>query len=137
MEEQRERRVIRIEDAMGPPDLPAIEASEPLREAYARLTLSTAGDVLVHIGAGRWSVTTNGALQQLIEEGKGELTVATLFRDSELPHFYPDQPLHFALSYLYEWPAIPIVHRANPQKLEGVLKLADALRAYRAASPRT
>jgi CIC family chloride channel protein len=139
MEEQRELRVIRIEDAMGPPDLPAIEAGERLRDAYARLTSSTSGNVLVHIGAGRWGVTTMEALQQFLHDGKGELTLATLFRDSELPHFYPDQPLHFALSHLYEWPALPIVHRANPQQLEGVLRLADALRAYRSPShsPRT
>jgi hypothetical protein len=94
-------------------------------------------NVLVHIGGGRWAATTGSALQRFMDDGKGELSLADLFRDAELPHFYPDQPLHFALSQLYEWPAIPIVHRADPQKLEGVLTLPDALRAYRALSARS
>jgi hypothetical protein len=35
---------------------------------------------------------------------------------------------------LNEYPPIPILHRADPGNLEGVLSLEDALRAYRRVS---
>ncbi len=48
-----------------------------------------------------------------------------------LPIVHPDQPLEEALRVLDNWPALPVVSRANLRKLEGVISLSDILEAYR------
>ncbi len=48
-----------------------------------------------------------------------------------VPQLYPDQPLDEALRIIGDWPLLPVVNRANVEKLEGVLSLDDILRKYR------
>ncbi len=38
------------------------------------------------------------------------------------------------MRYVYDWPLLPVVHRADLSRLEGVITLDDILRAYRRAS---
>ncbi len=51
----------------------------------------------------------------------------------ELPYLHPDHPLDTALRLIGEWPLLPVVHRANSQRLLGVVSLDDVMRAYRGA----
>jgi CBS domain-containing protein len=48
-----------------------------------------------------------------------------------LPYLFRDQTLAEALQVIGDWPLLPVVSRANLGKLEGVLTLADTLRAFR------
>ena len=43
--------------------------------------------------------------------------------------------LDTALRYIYDWPLLPVVHRADFGRLEGVITMPDILRAYRKAGP--
>jgi hypothetical protein len=48
-----------------------------------------------------------------------------------VPPLHPDQLLAWSLRPLDRWPVVPVVHRANPEKLEGVLTLRGVLDCYR------
>jgi CBS domain-containing protein len=52
---------------------------------------------------------------------------------AEIPYLHPDHPLDTALRLIGEWPLLPVVHRANSQRLLGVVSLGDVMRAYRGA----
>ena len=47
---------------------------------------------------------------------------------------HPDHPLDTAIRYIYDWLVLPVVHRANPSQLLGVVSLPDVLSAYRSKS---
>jgi CBS domain-containing protein len=47
------------------------------------------------------------------------------------PALHPDQTLEEALHSIQEWAILPVVNRADLQRLEGVLALEDVLAAYR------
>ena len=53
---------------------------------------------------------------------------------SPVPHLHPDHTLDTALRYIYDWPLLPVVHRADFSRLEGVITMPDILRAYRQAA---
>lgn len=69
------------------------------------------------------------------------VTVATIMKrargpdgsqSTELPHVHPDQPLGQALARMGDTGhnTLPVVSRANPRTLVGVVTLSDVLRAY-------
>jgi CBS domain-containing protein len=43
------------------------------------------------------------------------------------PYLYPDQSIDFALRVLRHHPVVPVVHRADPGRLVGMLALDDVL----------
>ena len=56
-------------------------------------------------------------------------------RVQELPHLHPDQSLDMAMRRIGDWPLLPVVHRADGNKLVGVVSLADILETYRKRGP--
>jgi CBS domain-containing protein len=50
-----------------------------------------------------------------------------------VPTVYPDQPLVSALRHLSDWPVLPVVHRVETHRLEGIITLADVLNVLRNA----
>jgi len=51
-----------------------------------------------------------------------------------LPLVFPDESLEEALRWAGDWPVLPVVNRADLGKLEGILTLADILKAFRTAA---
>jgi hypothetical protein len=49
------------------------------------------------------------------------------------PYLYPDQSTATALRVLRGRPFVPVIHRADPTRLEGALALDDVLRAVAGA----
>ena len=48
-----------------------------------------------------------------------------------MPFVFRDMSLEEALHWAGDWPALPVLNRADLSKLEGVLTLEDILRAFR------
>ncbi len=132
MEEQREQTVLRVEDAMRPPSTPVLEGDELVIAAFKRIERSDSHALLVRERPSGWRTTSRGELERLLREGKGEMTVSSALRGPRVPHLHPDFPLETALHYVYDWPIVPVVHRADLQRLLGVVTLADTMAVYRA-----
>ena len=64
-------------------------------------------------------------------EGKGELSLNSLFTARQVAYLHPDHSLDMALRYVDRWPLIPVVSRVDFRKLEGVVSQQDVLRRYR------
>jgi predicted transcriptional regulator len=76
-----------------------------------------------------------------LDQGRLDMTVARLMqiarrsdgeRSVDLPHVHNDQPLSRALARMRDngHKVLPVVSRANPRIMLGVVTLADILKAY-------
>jgi CIC family chloride channel protein len=124
LEESREETILRVEDAMLP--VPAIILSaQDYVDANARRIQNSADAIfLVRMHPSHpsgWTTVSRDQLQRLFQEGKGELTLASVIPSQSLPSLYPDLALDAALRYVNVHPLVPVVNRANARKLEGVI----------------
>jgi chloride channel protein, CIC family len=132
MEQMREAAVHRVEQAMIPEATFALSATDTVRDAVTRAQTARNGSVLVQARPGAWATVSTDALRTLEEEGKGELALGSILGVAEpLPSVYPDQTLDIALKLIADYPYLPVVHRANPSRLVGVIGMKEILGAYR------
>ena len=83
--------------------------------------------------ASGWRSVTAETLKRLVGEGKGEMTLGSALVTPPLPYLHPDHTLETALRYVYQVPFVPVVHRADFGKLEGVVSRDEVLEKYRIA----
>jgi CBS domain-containing protein len=75
---------------------------------------------------------TRETLECAFVDGRKEQPLKDLVETLHLPHLHTDHPLHLALERMskYHLDLLPVLHRANIHRLEGVVTLADVLNAY-------
>ena len=130
LEEEREVPLLRVEDAMRPPVGQILKANMPLREAQERVQGSSQEFFVVDLGGEDWAGISRAKLLDLIPNSEVRLSQVVT---GTIPYLHPDHPLDTALRVMGEWPLLPVVHRANLQRLLGVVSLDDVMRAYRGA----
>jgi CIC family chloride channel protein len=137
MEEERELAVLRVEDAMHPSAAPVLDTQETVAEAVESARQAKEEVLLVRHYPSGWSLLGKEAVLAMSDGTPGETPLGTLVGQPYLPQIHPDHPLDTAMRYVYDWPLLPVVHRADFSRLEGVITLDDILRAYRRASKET
>jgi len=126
LEEDRERAVLRVEDAMRPPTPQVALRLEAL--PAPELVEGLSGDFfLVQDRKGYWGGMSKARLLDVASDQVSDADA----RVQELPHLHPDHSLDIAMRRIGDWPLLPVVHRADGNKLVGVLSLADILETYR------
>jgi len=130
MEEQREERILRVEDAMQPAPLLVLESTETVEQARHRIAKAEADLFLVRLDPSGWSSITQEALARFAGEGKGELTLGSVLQGERLPYLHPDLPLETALRYVHRAALVPVVNRADFRKLEGIVSRDAVLNKY-------
>jgi chloride channel protein, CIC family len=131
LEEQREEAILRVEDAMQPPAGHVLDAEGTVENAYHKLQQSEDGIFLLRHSPSGWSSVTKDVITKLRGEGKGQLTLGSSLPTQRLPILHPDLPLEVALRYVHAAPILPVVHRADFRKLEGVISQQDVLNRYK------
>jgi chloride channel protein, CIC family len=131
LEELREQTVLRIEDAMKPPSAPVLNAEDSVEQAFRRVQDSKTEVFLVRMSPSGWSSLSQDVLKRLFGEGKGETSLGSNLARKQLPCLYPDLPLDIALRYVQDFPLVPVVNRADPRKLEGLITREHVFRKYR------
>jgi CIC family chloride channel protein len=130
IEEQRERVNLRVEDAMRIPAEDAQREGESFEQAARRAIATKKGNFLVRLTSGEWALIEPGTLEQLAATPAAPISEEHL-DTRRPPALHPDQTLEEALHSIQEWAILPVVNRADLQRLEGVLALEDVLAAYR------
>lgn len=130
LEEEREMQQLRVEDAMRPAVGQTLTGDMKVRDALQRVQGSAQEFFLVGMDGDEWRGVNRTEL--LAMPGDSEEPLRSVLRTT-IPHVHPDYPLDTALRVMGSWPLVPVVHRANFQKLLGVLSLDDVVRAYRGA----
>ena len=134
MEEQREEGTLRVEDAMRPASRAVLdtvlEAHDSLDQVLQRWDAKLPEVRLVRLDPTGWSIITRQALEIMVKEGKGNLTLGSALSGRQILFLHPDNPLETALRYVDRWPLLPVVNRADFRKLEGVISQQDVLKRY-------
>jgi chloride channel protein, CIC family len=130
LEEERELPLLRVEDAMRPPVGQILNGRMSLKEAQQHVQGSAQEFFVVGMRADEWSGISRS---NLIELSASPETQLSHLLNVHVPYLHPDHPLDTALRLIGEWPLLPVVHRADSQRLLGVVSLDDVMRAYRGA----
>ncbi len=130
MEELREGQTLRVEDAMRPVVEPVLQSDESIEESLARINGQEGDFFLVSFPTGRWAGVRAETLRELAAGGQQQAPLRSVLGVKRLPRLHPDQPLDLALRLIRDWPQVPVVHRADARRLEGVLSVADVLISY-------
>ena len=133
LEEQREQPVLRVEHAMNQPWFPVVRSESLVAEAMAMAKSSNARVVLVRFPSGHWMAIDRAQIDRFAQGDGHRRKLADVLTADWLPTVHPDQPLDSAIGHAQSRPVVPVVSRADPGKLEGVLTLKDVLEAYRSA----
>lgn len=77
-------------------------------------------------------VLARSSLESANNNGRKEQTVLSLLEALEFPHVHADHALHLALERMSQAriDILPVVHRADVHKLEGIVTLRDVLDSY-------
>ena len=129
-EQQREERILRVEDAMQSRRVPVLSENTPVLLALAELSRQGAPYSFVTKRNGGWSLVYERDLQSASESGRGTLELESVFPLESLPLLHPDLSLDGALRLLGSHPILPVLSRVSPQQILGTLTLEDIHRAY-------
>jgi CIC family chloride channel protein len=130
MEEARESRALLVEHAFRRPDV-VLKGSDTVGDALGRLANVSDLAVPIALPGGTWGAVTRAELAAFEAAGHGSDSLATrVDGHRRLPTIHPDQPLDTALRLLRDQPLLPVVHRADDARLEGIVTLEDILEAY-------
>jgi len=130
LEEEREEIILRVEDAMLPAPGVILSAGDYVDDAARRVEGSTQTVFPVRLQPSGWGAVTRDLIERRLREGKGEHTLGSLMSPQPLPSLFPDLPLDSALRFIQTFPIVPVVNRANPQKLEGIISSASVFEKY-------
>jgi len=132
LEEEREEAILRVEDAMLPPPPIILSAADYVDSAARRIEDSKETIFPVRLQPSGWSAVTRDLVLRRLKEGKGEHTLGSLISPQPLPYLFPDLPLDSALRFVQTYPIVPVVNRANPQTLEGIISTQSVFAKYSA-----
>lgn len=127
IEEMREHTSLHVEDAMRPAT-GVLFHEDKLSEILKQPEGAGAAQILLWNRNDAWKVAAREEARQVALNGGN---ASLLSSRGPVPHLYPDQHLDEALRIIGEWPIVPVVNRANLDKVEGVLSVDDILRKYR------
>lgn len=125
MEEERELDVQTVADAMRPADGLVLSGDDPIATAAARAGATAADYLVVDLGDGVWGMIS---CDELRGSSDHDAPLRSRVTPIASPYLYPDHSLMTALRLIGSRPFVPVVHRANRRRLEGVVALHDLLR---------
>ncbi len=133
MEEQREESERRVEEAMRSPAGSVLKGDETVEAALKQVAELPDKFFLVYRHHGVWAGITR---EDLHKAAAADIStpLRSILGATRLPTLHPDQTLEVALRRIGEYPLLPVVHRADFSRLEGVIALQDILKVYRDAA---
>jgi CIC family chloride channel protein len=134
IEEQREQVPLTVEVAMKTDSSVVALPDELAGDLARRAEEQRDALILVRMSPGQWLLLDRDELRRLAADGAMTTKAAEAKPRGPLPILFRDQSLEDALHAVGDWPAVPVVSRADLSKLEGIVTLADILRAFRNAS---
>jgi chloride channel protein, CIC family len=134
IEEEREQVPLTVEIAMLRDGAVVALPEELAGDLAKRAEAKKDAPILIRVRPGEWLLLDREEIQRLAADGAMNTKAAEAKPKGPLPVLFRDQSLEDALHAVGDWPAVPVVSRADLSKLEGVVTLAEILRAFRNAS---
>lgn len=135
IEEQREQVPLTVEVAMKTDGSVVALPDELAADLARRAEAQKDAPILIRMNPGQWLLLDREELHRLAADGSMSTKATEARPRGPLPILFRDQSLEDALHAVGDWPAVPVVSRADLSELEGIVTLADILRAFRNATP--
>jgi len=135
IEERREMTSFVVEDAMRTDGVLVAEPGDHIVEVARRAEASPDAALLLRMRAGEWWLLDREDVLRLAPDAARTTTPIHAKSKGPVPYLFRDQSLAEALQVMGDWPVLPVASRADLGKLEGILTLADTLRAFRKTPP--
>lgn len=127
IEEMREHTALRVEDAMRPAK-GMVFRRDHVADLFREAEATAVPQLLLWQRGEGWRLVSRDEVRELNSSDDSPPEIPS---KGPVPQLYPDQHLDEALRVIGEWPIVPVVNRANLEKVEGVLSVDDILRKYR------
>jgi CBS domain-containing protein len=134
IEEQREQIPLTVEVAMKTDGSVVALPDELAADLARRAEAQKDAPILVRMNPGQWLLLDREEIRRLAADGSMTTKAVEAKPKGPLPVLFRDQSLEDALHAVGDWAAVPVVSRADLSKLEGIVTLADILRAFRNAT---
>jgi len=134
IEEQREQVALTVEVAMKTEGALVVLPDELASDLAHRAETQKDAPILMRLSRSQWMLLDREEVQRLASDGSMNAKAAEGKPKGPLPLLFRDQSLEDALHAVGDWPAVPVVSRADLSKLEGIVTLTEILRAFRNAS---
>lgn len=130
LEAQRERQPLLVERAMQRGTILTLSVDMSVDAALSALRSAALPYGLVSVERSSWSSVTLEDLEAAAHQGRGAMALREAFPLAPTPRLYPDLALDTALRLLGSHPLLPVLNRARPGQVLGVITLEDIHRAY-------
>ena len=130
LEEVREEDPLRVENAMRSAGIPPLRTEKPAAQARIDLEKATQEWVLLHDKLSGWHMVRRTELLEKLVTAGDDAKLADVVPWHPVPVVYPDHTLDTPLRKIDGLPFLPVVHRANPARLVGIVSREDILQAY-------
>jgi CIC family chloride channel protein len=137
LEEVREESALRVEDAMRPPGALVLQAEKTIAQIRPDVEASTEEWLLIYQKGRGWFLVHRPEFLDELAAAAPDSRLAGILPKTSVPIVYPDNPIDFPLRKLGAWPFLPVVHRAYPGRLVGIVSRDDVLHAYAESSDET
>src|ERR1700689_1671958 len=104
LEEDREEAILHVEDAMLPAPETILSAQDYVDANARRIQDSPDSTFLVRMHPSGWNVIARDQLQRRFQEGKGELTLASVLPAPSLPSLHPALTMDAVLRHVTDYP---------------------------------
>jgi len=130
LEEEREEESLHVEDAMHPPAAPALRAEKTIEQVRSDIEKSQQEWLLIYDRTRGWRLARRAELLEKAAKVPANTRLADIIPKEQIPIVHADNSIDLPLRKLGDRPFLPVVHRAHPERLIGIVSREDVLRAY-------
>jgi chloride channel protein, CIC family len=130
LEEEREEETLHVEDAMHPAGALPLRAEETIEQVRPEIEKSQQEWLLIYDGSNGWLLAQRPELLEKVDKASPDTRLGDVVAKQYVPVVYPDNSIDLPLRKLGDRPFLPVVHRAHPERLVGIVSREDVLRAY-------
>ncbi len=130
LEEEREEESLHVEDAMHPAASPPLRAEKTIEQVRPDIEKSQQEWLLIYDRTRGWLLARKTEILQNAANVPPNTRLAEIVSNDSVPIVHPDHSVDLPLRKLGDRPFLPVVHRAHPERLVGIVSREDVLRAY-------
>jgi CIC family chloride channel protein len=130
LEEEREEASLRVEDAMRPAADSPLRAEKTIEQARPEIEKSKQEWLLIYDRSRGWLLAHRPELLEKAASAPQGARLGDIVPKEYVPIVHPDNSIDLPLRKLGDRPFLPVVHRAHPERLVGIVSREDVLRAY-------
>ena len=134
LEEEREEGALRVEDAMHAIPEPPLRAERTIEQARPEIEESKQEWLLIYDKSRGWLLARKADVLKRADSLPASTKLGDIVGRETVPIVHPDNPIDFPLRRLGDRPFLPVVHRAHPDRLVGIVSREDVLRVYAKAN---